>query len=174
MVSDLSQVEETSARELSNMVQYYLDDGVRRLDQFRKQRSKSGKEGMEESGAEDNVDDNDGTEEGAEEAPCEEETGNESMDQGYEGDSDKNSDEESDSTDITLDGSHSPASSQGGTCSSHRYSLGHHVSGGSWADQCLSEDGGDLVSVDEENTSCRTTDENDGEREKPLTPLASP
>ena len=27
--------------------------------------------------------------------------------------------------------------------------------------------------MDEENASCRTTDENDGEREKPPTPLAS-
>ena len=72
MVSDLSQVEEASARELSNMVLHNLDAGVRRLDQFREQRSKSVEEGAEKSGAKDNINDNDGTKEGTEEAPCEE------------------------------------------------------------------------------------------------------
>ena len=73
MVSDLSQAEEASARELSNMVPHDSDEGARRLDWFREQRSESG---MEESGTEDNVDDNDG----AEETSHEEEAGDEPMD----------------------------------------------------------------------------------------------
>ena len=86
MVSDLSQVEEVSARELNNMVPHDSDEGARRLDWFGKQRSESGEEGMEDSGVEDNVDDNDGAKEGTEEAPHKEETKDEPMDQGYEGD----------------------------------------------------------------------------------------
>ena len=81
-------------------------------------------------------------------------------------------DEESGSADTTLDGSHSPASSQGSACSLHYYSSGCCDGGGSWADQCLSKDGGNLASVEEENASHRTTEENDGEKEKPQTPLA--
>ena len=130
--------------------------------------------GVEENGTKDNVGDNNDTEEGAEETPHEEETGGEPMDQGYEGDSDRNSDEESGSTDTTPDGSHFLASSQDSACSSHRYSLGCCTGGGSWADQCLSEDGGDLVSVEEENASHGTIEENDEQREKPPTLLASP
>ena len=84
------------------------------------------------------------------------------MNQGYEGNSDRNSDEESDSTDTTLDGSCSPASNEGSECSSYHYSSGHHTGSGSWADQCLSEDGGNLASMDEENTSHRTADECQG------------
>ena len=80
MVSDLSQAEEASARELSNMVPHNSDNGARRLDQFMEQRSKSG---VEESGAEDNINDNDGAEEGTKETPHEEETRGEPMDQGY-------------------------------------------------------------------------------------------
>ena len=95
------------------------------------------------------------------------------MDQSYEGDSDRNSDEESGSTDTTLDSSCSLASSQGSTHSLHCYSSGCCASNGSWADQCLSKDGGNLASMDEENASHGTTDENDGEKEKPATPLAS-
>ena len=41
-VSDLSQVEEASARELSNMVLHDSDEGVRRLDQFGKQEWQGG------------------------------------------------------------------------------------------------------------------------------------
>ena len=82
-VSDLSQVEEASDRELSNMVLHDLDEGARRLDWFGKQRSESG---MEESSTEDNVDDNNG----AKETSHEDETGDEPMDQVYEGDSDRN------------------------------------------------------------------------------------
>ena len=118
MVSDMSQAEEASARELSNMVPHNLDKGTRRLDWFGKQRSQSS---AEESSTKDNVDDNDGTEEGAEETSHEEEAGDEPMDQGYEGDSDRNS-KKSGSTDATLDGSCSPASSQGSTHSLHCYS----------------------------------------------------
>ena len=40
--SDLSQVEEALARELSNMVLHNSDDGVRRFDQFGEQGSESG------------------------------------------------------------------------------------------------------------------------------------
>ena len=150
------------------MVPHHSDKGPRRLDQFGEQRSESGEEGMEESSMEDSINDNNGTEE----APSEEETGNESMDQGYEGDSNRKSNEESDSTDTTLDVSCSPASSQGSARSLHHYSSGCHAGSGSWADQCLCEDGGDLASMDEENASCGTTDENDGGREKPAIPLA--
>ena len=166
-VSDLSQVKEASARELSNMVPHNSDEGARRLNWFGKQRSKSG---VEESGAEDNVDDNDGDEEGLKETPHKEETRGEPMDQGYEEDSDRN--KESGSTD-TSDSSHSPASSQDRMSSLHCYFSECHASGGSWADQCLSKDGGDLASADEESASHGTIEENDGEREKPLTSPAS-
>ena len=44
MVSDLSQVGKTSARELSNMVPHDSDKGVRRLDWVGEQRSESGAE----------------------------------------------------------------------------------------------------------------------------------
>ena len=98
MVSNLSQAEEASAGELSNMVLHNSEEGARRLDWFREQRSEIGKEGVEEGSVEDDVNDNDGAEEGAKETPCEEETENEPMDQGYEGDSVRNCDEESDST----------------------------------------------------------------------------
>ena len=151
------------------MVLHDSDEGARRLDRFREQRSKSG---MEESGAGD-INDNDGTEEGTGETPYEEETRGEPIDQGYEGNSNRNSDKESGSTDTTPDGSCSPAFSQDSVQFSHHYSLGHCASGGSWADQCLSKDGGDLVSVEEESASCGTIEEDDREREKPPTPPAS-
>ena len=55
MASDLSQVEEASAKELSNMVPHDTIEGVQRLDRFREQRSKSGDGGMEGSDAEEST-----------------------------------------------------------------------------------------------------------------------
>ena len=74
MAGDLSQAEDASARELSNMVPHDSTEGVRRLDRLREQRSESGKEGAEESDAE----------ECTAEAPHEEH-----MDHGYKGGSDE-------------------------------------------------------------------------------------
>ena len=87
MAEDLSQAEDTSAREISNMVPLDSANEAQRLDRFGEQRSESG-------GASD-------AEEFPTEAPHEE-----CMDQGYEGDSDE---ERSDST---PDDSCSPASRQ--------------------------------------------------------------
>ena len=157
MASDLSQAEEASARELSNMVLHEITEGAQRLDRFREQRS-SGEECAEESD----------TEESATEAPHDE-PGDERMDQDDEGGFD--GDEESDGTEATLKGSCYPASSQESACSSHQYFSGHHIGGISWADQCLSELEGDPVSGNEEDTSHVMT-ENDGEN--PPTPLAFP
>ena len=89
----------------------------------------------------------------------------ERMDQGYEGGSNE------DESNSALNGSCSLASSQGSACSLHRYSSGCCTGGISWADQCLLEDEGDHMLGDEEDVSCVTTEENDGE--KPPIPLAS-
>ena len=150
MAGDLSQPEEASTRELSNMVPHDSTEGVQRLDRFGEQRSENGKEGVEGSDAK----------ESTTEASCEE-----CMDQGYKGSSDE------DEGDSTLDGSHSSTSSQGSVRSLQCYISGCHTGSISWADQCLSEDEGDHVLGDEEDTSCRTTEENDGEQ--PPTPPAS-
>ena len=84
----------------------------------------------------------------------------ERMDQGNKGDSDE---ERSDST---PDDSCSPASSQGSACHMCRYSLGHHLGGVSWADQCPSEDEGGSVSGGEEHASHIAID-GDAEEETP-------
>ena len=138
---DLSQAEEASTRELSNMVLLDSANKAQRLDQFGEQRSKSGGES--------------GTEECPAEAPHEEH-----MDQGYEGDSDE---ERSDST---PNDSCSPVSSQGSVHHMHHYSLGCHPGGISWVDQCSSEDEGGPVSGGKEHASHIAID-GDIEEEKP-------
>ena len=101
MAEDLSQAEEASARELSNMVPLDSTKEAQRLDWFWELRSESGGEsGMEECSAE---------------APCKEH-----MDQGYEGDSDV---ERSDSTPNDLC---SPGSSMQSVHHPCHYSSGAH------------------------------------------------
>ena len=157
MAGDLSQAEEASARELSNMVPHDSAEGVQRLDRFGEERSESGKEGTEESD----------TEKSTAEAPHKE-PGDERMHQDDKGGFDR--DQESHGTEATLKSSCSPASSQESTCSSHHYFSGHHTGGISQADQCLYEDEGDPMSGSEEDASHVTT-ENDGQN--PSNPLAS-
>ena len=87
MAEDLSQAEEASTRELSNMVLLDSAKEAQRLDRFGEQRSES----RGESGAK----------ECPTEAPCEE-----CMDQGYKGGSDE------EGSDSTSDDSYSPVSSR--------------------------------------------------------------
>ena len=144
---DLSQAEEASTRELSNMVLLDFAEEAQRLDQFGEQRSKSGGES--------------GTEECPMEVPHKER-----MDQGYEGDSDE------EGSDSTSDDLCSPVFIQGSVCHMHCYSLGHHPGGISWADQCPSEDEGNQVSGGKKHASHLAIDGDRGE-ETPTPQTAS-
>ena len=101
MAEDLSQAEEASTRELSTMVPLYSTKEAQRLDQLGEQRSESGGESDAKKCPT--------------EAPCEE-----GMEQGYEGGPDE------EGSDSIPNDSCSPASGQGSTYHTYRYSLVHH------------------------------------------------
>ena len=135
---DLSQAEDASTRELSNMVPLDSAEEAQRLDRFGEQKSKSR---VESDAKEDPTD-----------APHKE-----CMDQGYEGGSDY------EGSNSTPDDLCSPVSSQGSACHMCCYSSGHCPGGVSWVDQCLSKGEGDPMSGGEEDTSHVAIDEDRGE-----------